>query len=437
MMEVIDNIQTSRGRYNDLALATEDNTNNNSSAFEIESSRPSGSFENDDGSTLEQDLERELTRRSRKRLAKFCLVGMVCVMSLLAIFYNKGHHHKTSTMEGANTREQPQPEIGGGTMNFDNHQNDDDPFPAADIEEEDETIIETVEEGIQDIKSLVQHYSEALPSYKICPPPLVHDRPDTQKDNNLVYHIGEFRIVPEDTSENNNVDDDVNKAWHYTLSDMDVSNDASIIALGLGDYAADTDLNEVGMVRVYAYSCDSNEWQRLGQDLIGANEYEMFGHRVSSNRDGTVLAISAPQGSYSEGNGFVEVYTIDVNDDSGSSNGRWEMLGSRIDSLPDAESEYYMLGHAVDISDKGETLAILGIIDDEFDNPSYVTRVFDYDYRTKEWKRKGHDLVISNVTFGQDYTYDYSPQVRFIWYVASYYMIQSPCLMFANTSYRC
>ena len=122
------------------------------------------------------------------------------------------------------------------------------------------------------------------------------------------------------------------------------------------------------------------------------------GHRVSSNRDGTVLAISAPQGSYSEGNGFVEVYTIDVNDDSGSS-GRWEMLGSRIDSLPDAESEYYMLGHAVDISDKGETLAILCIIDDEFDNPSYVTRVFDYDYRTKEWKRKGHYLVISNVTF--------------------------------------
>ena len=280
-MEVIDNIQTSRGRYNDLALATEDNNNNNS-AFEIESSRPSGSFENDDGSTLEQDLERELTRRSRKRIAKFCIVGMVCVMSLLAIFYNKGHTtHKTSTMEeGANTREQPEPEIGGGTMNFDNHQNnDDDPFPENINEEEDEeeTIIETVEEGIQDIKSLVQHYSEALPSYKICPPPMIHDRTDTQKDNNLVYHIGEFRIVPEDTtSEKDNVDDDVNNDWHYTLSDMDVSNDASIIALGLGDYAADTDLNEVGMVRVYAYSCDSNEWQRLGQDLIGANEYEMF-----------------------------------------------------------------------------------------------------------------------------------------------------------------
>ena len=63
---------------------------------------------------------------------------------------------------------------------------------------------------------------------------------------------------------------------------MDVSNDASIIALGLGDYAADTDLNEVGMVRVYAYSCDDNEWQRLGQDLIGANEYEMFVSRELS-----------------------------------------------------------------------------------------------------------------------------------------------------------
>lgn len=146
----------------------------------------------------------------------------------------------------------------------------------------------------------------------------------------------------------------------------------------------------------------------------------MFGHRVSSNRDGTILAISAPQGGLyadtandnGKSRGFVEVYSINNDMSDKSATGKWELLGSRIDTLDKAESEYYMLGHAVDISDRGETLAILAIIDDEStQNPSYVTRVFDYDYRKKEWLRKGHDLIIANVTYGKDYRYDYSPQV--------------------------
>ncbi|KAL7544615.1 hypothetical protein ACHAWF_007994 [Thalassiosira exigua] len=186
---------------------------------------------------------------------------------------------------------------------------------------------------------------------------------------------------------------------------MDVNKDASTVTLGMGDYAVDTGY-AMGMVRAFAYSCADRAWKRLGQDLLGERELEMFGHRVSSSGDGRVLAVSAPQGSLAGARGFVDVYLLDD-----AKTGRWEPLGSRIDALDGAESEYYMLGHAVDLSDRGETLAVLAIVDDEDENPSYVTRVFDYDYRKEEWLRKGHDLVIANVTYGRDYEYDYSPQV--------------------------
>lgn len=401
MMEVIDNIATSRGRYNDLALSADDSSiSSHRSGRGSPNKKQSLEIDDDD---ISVHLEHELNRRSRKRICKFAAVGLVILLGLIAFISKVGSR---STVDSNVSQQVPEPEIGGETMI-----NDDtgDMFGIVDSsssKDQEEEII-TVEEGIQDIiEAALLHAAEALPPFKICPPPMIHDRPDTQKDI-AVFHISDFRIVPEDTSAKD-IDDDVNDPWHYTLGDMDVSNDASIIALGLGDYSADTDLQEVGMVRVYAYSCDDRDWKRLGQDLVGEHEYEMYGHRVSSNRDGTVMAVSAPQGSYTEGNGFVEVYTIDMDDDIKSR--MWTLLGSRIDALPNAESEYYMLGHAVDISDKGDTLAILGIIDDEYANPSYVTRVFDYDYRKKEWMRKGKDLIIKNVTFAS-YNEDYSPQV--------------------------
>ena len=444
-MEVIDNIQTSRGRYNDLSLrtTTDDdnisissgrNNNNghrssppsnshsmNSLTFEIEKGVMDDdnssvvTFENDDDD-ISISLERELTRRVRRKFTKYIVVGLAGLLFIMvAIFYKA--QSTANNISNSDAQQQSEPEIGGKSMTFDI---DDDPFNYDNEEEEENNGSTTVsvEEGIEDIQDLASlfHAKEALPMYKICAPPMVHDRPEVQKGDD-VFHMGEFRIVPEDptngdhTDVNDADDDELNSPWYYTLSDMDVNNDASIIALGLGDYAADTGYS-VGMVRVYAYACD-NGWQRLGQDLIGEHEYEMFGHRVSSNKDGTVLAISAPQGDYSGGNGFVEVYSIDIDVESGSSSGLWVLLGSRIDALPNVESEYYMLGHAVDISDSGESLAILGIVDDEeSENASYVTRVFDYDYRAKEWKRKGKDLVIKDVTYGPGgYDYDYSPQV--------------------------
>ena len=84
------------------------------------------------------------------------------------------------------------------------------------------------------------------------------------------------------------------------------------------------------------------------------------------------------------------------------------MLGSWIDAaLKDAKRDYSMLDHMVDISKRGETMAVLGIIDDNYENTSYVNWVFDSNYRKGEWLRKGQDLVIMNITFDRNYKYKY------------------------------
>lgn len=70
-------------------------------------------------------------------------------------------------------------------------------------------------------------------------------------DSGAVFHMGEFQTIPEDDSNDKNKKEE--DPWEYTLSDMDVSNDASIIALGMGDYAANTGY-AVGLVRVFAYA---------------------------------------------------------------------------------------------------------------------------------------------------------------------------------------
>lgn len=454
-IEVVEQLGVSRGRYartnadgGDIEFADNSPTGSKSSRSSRRSRIDDLALGDDDdsvageslGGDLESQLEREVTRRAVRRTAKRCVVVALVLGVALALAVKSGKLSFTSSP----ARSQPWDDDHGPD---DVLIESDDEFPALD---ETETTgsggddhgeeVETVVEGQEEIEDLSKYFNmqKALPPYKICPPPIKRDR--KTQEGYAVFHIGDFRTVPVSLTcvmylfcllwqfnlchcmlllltyiinsafvlvymTNSSQEEDESESedsWEYTLSDMDVSADASIIAVGFGDYAADTDY-AVGMVRVFAYSCKDQKFQRLGQDLLGNHTYEMFGHRVSSSGDGKVLAISAPQGDYDGGNGFVQVVALDED------TGRWEQLGKRIEDVDGDVSEYYMLGHAVDISDDGQTLAVLGIVDDENDNPSYVTRVFDYDYRNKEWARKGHDLVIENVTYGT--SYEYNPQV--------------------------
>ena len=214
-----------------------------------------------------------------------------------------------------------------------------------------------------------------LPAFDICPPPV------NVPEGLPIFHMGDLVIVPEAKTADMNSNDD-NKSmqqWEYSFSSMDISEEASIIAVGLSDFG--NNYGQYGLVRVFAWACEAKKWNQLGQDLLGTNPGEAFGYAISSSRDGHVMAVSAIQDQYDDGNGFVEVYYLNDN--------RWDMLGSRMENI-DFDMDYTGLGTAIDLSDIGETLAVLGVVGTN----SYVTRVFSYDSNDKEWVRKGNDINI-------------------------------------------
>jgi len=280
------------------------------------------------------------------------------------------------------------------------------------------TAAEDVAEQMEEIEAVATAslWPTATPpsSFDICPPRLYPDI-QSQKDRKLpVFHIGEFATVPESASSNGGGNDDplqaLDEEWEYALSAMDLSDDASVIAVGFSDYSGpptaggglQASYSAVGMVRTFAFDCQRDAYHQIGQDLRGSNEGEQFGHRISTSSDGKTMAISAPSESYDGGAGFVNVYFLDES----QSQPRWSKLGSRIDNL-DSSVAYSRIGHAISLSSRGETLAILGLTDAN----SYIVRVYAYDSHSDAWKLKGKQLT-ATVTYGDaDSSYEFAPQI--------------------------
>jgi hypothetical protein len=314
------------------------------------------------GLELEVQLEKRAVRKRRRVLLLIVVALMIVVVGV--VYSKSGNNSEAS--KASNTITQPNnPSV---------TQPNNPPVPQPTGDGADTTVD-------QDTQIELWPTAAPLPAFTRCAPPVV-----SKKNGHAVFHMFDVIIIPESPTK-----DDNEALWDYSFSSMDINEEASLIAIGMSDFSADTDY-EVGLVRAFAYDCSKKQWKQLGQDLMGTNLYDQFGHRVSSSRDGTVMAIAAPQDQSEGGNGFVQVYYL--NDT------RWDELGSRIEDLT-TTSGYSLLGHAVDLSDKGKTLAVLAVVESN----SFIIRVFEYDFHNKkDWVRKGHDLKIQvGFADGQDF----------------------------------
>ena len=88
---------------------------------------------------------------------------------------------------------------------------------------------------------------------------------------------------------------------------VSLSSDGSILAIG--GYGNSGNGNAAGHVRVYRN--EMGTWERLGEDIDGANESDQSGFSVSLNSNGSIVAIGAP---YNSKNGFLsgqaKVYSL-------------------------------------------------------------------------------------------------------------------------------
>lgn len=132
-----------------------------------------------------------------------------------------------------------------------------------------------------------------------------------------------------------------------------------------------------GHVRVFRNNLDN--WEQIGEDIEGEISSDESGYSVSLSDDGSILAIGARK---NDGNGnksgHVRIYQNNA--------GVWEQLGNDIDG--EAEEDYS--GSAVSISGDGLTVAIGAPQNDGNGNASGHVRVFEF--LDEAWVQKGMDI---------------------------------------------
>ncbi len=153
---------------------------------------------------------------------------------------------------------------------------------------------------------------------------------------------------------------------------VSLNSNGNIIAIGAMNNDNDNGIN-AGSVNIYKFT--DNTWTPMGTTIYGETEGEQCGRFVSLSSDGYTVAISAPDCNTNETeSGCVYVYKWD-----GDS---WNIMGSRIYGNYWSEK----LGWCVSLSSDGLKLAIAGQF---FNNKGYV---YVYEWLNNEWTRIGNDL---------------------------------------------
>lgn len=128
---------------------------------------------------------------------------------------------------------------------------------------------------------------------------------------------------------------------------------------------------DAGHVRVYYYN-DGN-WLQKGSDIDGKAANNRFGHSISLNSDGNIVAMGAPNGNYSQ------VYQYNGDD--------WIQLGADILG----EGPVDALGSSVSLNSDGSIVAI-GAHGNSGENGGNSGHVRIYQYIEGEWIQLGTDI---------------------------------------------
>lgn len=179
-----------------------------------------------------------------------------------------------------------------------------------------------------------------------------------------------------------------NQNSSYTGYSISLSNDGYRIAIGAPYYN-----NDNGIVRVFEYKTDKDEWEQLGNDLIGENGEEC-GISVSLSDDGNILAVGCPCYSNIEPelnkNGRVKLFNFNNNNDD------WDNIGE-ISGNNNGDKT----GFSVSLSGNGLNVAI-GSIQNHlyYEQPGNIrvsvgeegiVQIFNYD--DVNWIQKGQNIV--------------------------------------------
>ena len=175
---------------------------------------------------------------------------------------------------------------------------------------------------------------------------------------------------------------DPNQDYHYVLvgDDLDgpdrddffgsavaINGDGTLVAVGSeGDYGY------TGSVLVFKYNLCTLQWAPLGQLIIGESGGDYFGASLSMSRDGTRLAVGAPNNNGYKGHMRVYQYN--------SISGQWSVMGIDLDG----DAANGNAGVSVTISGDGSRVAMGAPLS------AGVGRVLIYSYDGSNWVLSGN-----------------------------------------------
>ena len=164
----------------------------------------------------------------------------------------------------------------------------------------------------------------------------------------------------------------VDEKFGETIS---TNTDGTIIAIG-APYN-DTSYTNSGAVRIYEWS--GSDWTLKGSQINGLASTEYAGFSVSMNNDGTIVAI----GAYSNNDAFTGAGCTRIYEWSGSD---WSLKGSQINGL--SQSEFS--GRAVSLNADGTIVAIGAWRNSEAIDYAGAARI--YEWSGSDWTLKGNQI---------------------------------------------
>ena len=170
---------------------------------------------------------------------------------------------------------------------------------------------------------------------------------------------------------------------------LSINQHGNIIAVSEYRYTKDRDAVPLrGRVTVYKYNDSTKSWEQLGNVLEGLSQGDQFGWDLALNNEGDRIAVSSV--SMSNSRGAVMVYTYDVDQNM------WNVLGDVV--LGEFEEDNF--GMSVDINGLGDTFVAgapfnnNGVVVPFYGNMASKghSRVFEFDKQSESWKQKGQDI---------------------------------------------
>ena len=153
----------------------------------------------------------------------------------------------------------------------------------------------------------------------------------------------------------------------YRNSNYDTNNDS------------EGDNSDSGHVRVFAYNTESEQWNQMGQDILG-HANDQLGVSVSLSADGLTVVAGAPGNE--QDSGHIRVFTYEQNIQ------QWRQLGAALSGQKEGDQ----FGWSVSCSADGRTVAAGAIEADDFSGSGYL-RVFHFNDITTKWEQVGQDLI--------------------------------------------